>query len=335
VRHTKEEKQTVMLRTLFQQYREYQTDLKKLAASTRESYFNRIGRFLAYCGENATVSDLTRPKVAHYAAMISARTPVSTRLHVASISNFCRWLIGEGWLRKNPAEDIDLPKVKDKRREPVPDDTIEILFDACNRLPATPYKRALTRAVLAAITYGGMRRCEVIECRVGDIDIETGRVYIAFGKGGKSREVYLCDEGVEAIRDYLEVRPDCQHEYLFAWSYRDRVSEKGYASLIKRVHTVAGMEKRYTGHQFRHSVATRLDQNGAALTDIQAFLGHSRADTTSRYLHKSAERVKAIAPLTKLSKKKTEPKPAEKPKTAPSPSGEKREDRKRFNVRRL
>jgi site-specific recombinase XerD len=328
----------MLLSKLFMQYKEYQRSLGKLARTTQGNYNGRLARFLTYLGANATAADITRPKVAHYIAAISARTPLSARINVAAISSFARWLIGEGWLRKNPAEDVELPPKKTKRREPIPDDTIQKLFDACERLPVTPYKRALTRALLAVITYGGLRRCEVIGLRVEDFNPNTGKLFIREGKGGKERDAFLCSEGIDAVTAYLQLRPECTHDYLFAWSWRDRLAKGGFAAILKRVHTVAGIDRKYTSHQFRHAYASRLDRNGAELAAISAALGHTRVDVTADYIHSNQERLKAIASLASLTPSKPDtrhPTPDKTEKTAPSSRSAKQERKKRFIIERL
>lgn len=308
------------LHDLFRDYKTYQRDLGKLAKTTQENYNSRIGRFLKTFPETAGIELLTRPKVSHFIAALAASKPNATRMMVAAISSFCRYLIRQGYMFQNPAEDVELPRRKvSNRREPIPDDTIQQLFDACNRLPATAYKKALTRAILAVITYGGLRRCEVVGLRVEDFTAETGEVFIREGKGGKTRSIFLCEEAIEAVSAYLRLRPECTHDYLFAWSWRDRVSRGGYASILKRIHTVAGLDRAFTGHQFRHAYASRLDRNGAELGAISAALGHSRVNVTADYIHSTPERVRAIAPLASLrpsqEKSSTEPVPQSNTRT--------------------
>lgn len=326
----------MLLSTLFVMYKEYQRDLHKLAKTTQENYNSRIGRFLTYLGNEATASALTRPKVAHFIVSVSAKNPNTTRMMVAAISSFCRYLIGEGWLRKNPAEDLPLPKRKVKRREPIPDEAIQQLFDACDKLPATAYKRALTRAILAVITYGGLRRCEVIGLKVGDFKAKEEELYIREGKGGKDRTIYLCPEACYYLEAYLSLRPaDCIHDYIFAWSWRDRISKGGFASILRKIHTVAGIDRKFTSHQFRHAYASRLDRNGAELGVISAALGHTRVDVTADYIHSNTERLKAIAKLASLEPPTPEkPLLPAKPKTAPNPQSAKRENSRRFQIER-
>lgn len=63
---------------------------------------------------------------------------------------------------------------------------------------------------------------------------------------------------------------------------------KGFDGAIKR----AGIGK-FTFHDLRHTVATRLVMKGVDLKTIQELLAHSQITTTQRYMHATPERKKA------------------------------------------
>jgi integrase/recombinase XerD len=332
---TAEEKRKMFLSVLFEQYETHTKANTSLARSTRKNYLTRSRRFVQVMGKEATLSDLTQSRILKY---LDEREKVSlsgSAMQLGAIRHFCQWLIQREWLKFDPTAKIKLGKPKGrKRREPVPEDAIARLMDACDRLPRTEYRRALAKAAFSLLVYGGLRRGELAELRIGDFDLDTGQVTIRHGKGDKERVVYVCKECLDAVREFMVQRIESEHDYLLAQTPKYGFHHFAIASMMRALNTVAGMPRHYTPHELRHACATRLAANGAPLSSISAFLGHANLRTTEIYIHQNDEHLRAIAHLTSLSA--TPQRPQEKPQKpkTPAPSGEK--DRaQRFRVRRL
>jgi len=71
------------------------------------------------------------------------------------------------------------------------------------------------RAILGTFLYTGIRRGELLALKTSDVDVEARVLVVQNGKGGKSRVIPLCEELVELVRDWLELRPACEHQALF------------------------------------------------------------------------------------------------------------------------
>lgn len=329
--HTPKEKKEMLLSELVSQYADYMKTAKPLSATTTGNYLCRTKRFCTTIGQDARLPDLTRGAILRYLNRISDISAIAVRMHHASIRHFCKWLVSEEWLKVSPAENIPLPKITRNRRQPVPDDAVQRLVDACDRLPRSEYKRVLIRAALSLLVYGGLRRSEALRLEMSDVHLDRGEIFLRHTKGNKSRPVFLCKEALEALRALVKARPsNCRHNFLLASNATFGLMYAGLDSLLHDIHTVAGIEERYTPHQLRHAYASRLARNGASLPAIQAALGHSRMETTAQYLHTNEDDLRAIAHLASL-------KPSalpETPKTAPAPPAGKREEQKRFHVRR-
>lgn len=273
---------------------------RALAKRTQSNYRCRLKRFLEFLGPEAVVADLERRAIQRYINRVGDQSAHAVRMHHATIRHFCEWLKEEQWFAESPCKGISLPKVTKGRRTPVPDDALEQLFAACDRLPRSEYKKRLAKAVLSLLAYGGLRRSEALHLTLEDVDLETGRVFVACGKGAKSRNVYLCKEGIDAIRALLKLRPACDHNRLLAYNKQYGLMFHGLRSIMETLHTIAGIDEHYTPHQLRHAYATRLARNGAPLPAISRALGHTRLETTALYLHAGEEDVKAISHLASL-----------------------------------
>ena len=141
--------------------------------------------------------------------------------------------------------------------------------------------------MMATLIFTGMRRGELINLRVGDVSLSERAVTVR-GKGGKMRVIPLVEEVVEAIRDWLEFRPeDCGHDYLFTTTQGNRIYPSRMQRIWKPILQRSGIEAEGVSlHTLRHSMATLLLQSGeCSLVEIQRILGHSRLDTTAVYLH--------------------------------------------------
>ena len=329
--HTRQEKKIMLLSALVSQYADYLDTAKPLSKTTRTNYLCRVRRYREYLCESTEgrLQDMTRASLMKWVHRVASHSPDSTRMHYAALKHFCRWLVAEDWLRTSPAEGIPLPKVSRRRRDTIPDDVVCQLMDAIDRLPVSDYRRALIRAALSLMVYGGLRITEALFVRVGDIRLDRGEVWIPKTKGDKSKTLFLCKEASDAIRALLRVRPDCEHDFLLAHNRRYALRWHGLRSALNDLHTVAGITDHYTPHQLRHAYATRLLRNGATLADVQLALGHSRLDTTALYIHSDTERLRSIAHLASLTAA------AQHPTQQNAPAQPGKQERRRVAVRRL
>jgi integrase/recombinase XerD len=144
------------------------------------------------------------------------------------------------------------------------------------------------RAMVLAMLLGGLRRCEVLGLRLGDVNGGERRLFIACGKGGRERIVPVSTRFFEALGEYLEVeRPDAATEACFVVLKGPRrglpLSAAGLDQVLDGARARAGLP-RLTCHQLRHTCLTRLREQGMALEALQAQAGHASIESTRIYL---------------------------------------------------
>ncbi len=145
-------------------------------------------------------------------------------------------------------------------------------------------------AMVEAMLLGGLRRCEVIGLRFGDVRVGERRLFIAEGKGGHQRIVPLATRFFTTLAAYLETeRPRISAtEQVFVVLKGPRrgqpLTAAGLDEIIWGARTRAGLEH-LTCHQLRHTCFTRLREAGMALEAIQAQAGHRSIESTRIYLH--------------------------------------------------
>jgi integrase/recombinase XerD len=152
----------------------------------------------------------------------------------------------------------------------------------------------------------GMRREEMVQLKVSEIDSARMLIHIHQGKGSQDRDVMLSPKLLEELREYWRRMDPKPKTYLFPGGGRAHnkdipMSAKSVWHAVKNAAQRAGLKKRVHPHTIRHCFATHLLESGADLRTIQLLLGHADLKTTSRYLHMSERHLKATAsPLDSL-----------------------------------
>jgi len=146
------------------------------------------------------------------------------------------------------------------------------------------------RAMVEAMLLAGLRRCEVLGLRLGDLHPGERRVFVAEGKGGHQRMIPIAGRFFVTLARYLEAeRPaDADTDRVFVVLKGPRrgqaLSAYGLDEILDGARGRAGLE-RGTCHQLRHTCFTRLREAGMALEAVQAQAGHASIETTRIYLH--------------------------------------------------
>ncbi len=138
----------------------------------------------------------------------------------------------------------------------------------------------------------GLRRSELIDLKVSDIDSERMVITINGAKGKKDRVSLLSENTLRLLRKYYkEYKPK---KYLFEGMKGGKYSPTSVAKVLKNAANKARIHKNVTPHMLRHSFATHLLEQGTDLRYIQKLLGHSSSKTTEIYTHVSKKALDKI-----------------------------------------
>ena len=172
---------------------------------------------------------------------------------------------------------------------------------------------SLRDGVMLSLGYGcGLRAGEIVRLKDGDIDSAQMIIRIVQSKGRKDRHVMLPPELLVLLRQWWKVRPkrfDAGVPVGERWLFPGRrqgqhLTTRQLSRLFHEAAAAAGITKRVSLHSLRHSFATELLEAGTDIRYIQAVLGHSKLDTTSRYTRVAPGRIAAIdSPLKRLGAK--------------------------------
>jgi integrase/recombinase XerD len=138
----------------------------------------------------------------------------------------------------------------------------------------------------------GLRRSEVINIRLPDLDRDRGILHIREGKGKVDRIVPVSEKVWEKIDEYIDGYTPA--DYLFEGSGGGRYSAESVYQVFKQALKRAGIKKDVGIHSLRHSYATHLHESGLDIRYIQELLGHRSTKTTEIYTHVSRRNLVAV-----------------------------------------
>jgi len=216
-----------------------------------------------------------------------------------AVSAWFSYLTREGLVAYNPASDLELPR-KDHHlpRSILGHQEIEAIMNAPD---ITTPLGVRDRAILEVLYSTGVRRMELCNLTLGDLELERGVVHVEQGKGKKDRVVPIGGRAGAWLGKYLaEVRPllcpSINEAAVFlnnsGWRYTDGRMGSHVHKLVAR----SGVRRpRGCGgcHLFRHAFATELLRNGCDLRHIQIMLGHASLESTQLYTHVAIHELQA------------------------------------------
>lgn len=155
------------------------------------------------------------------------------------------------------------------------------------------------KCMLELIYSAGLRRNEVLQMKLKDIDSERMLVKICGGKGRKDRYSLLSKSVLTHLKQYfIAYKPKY---WLFEGLNGSQYSSSSITRVLKRSAMKAGIKKRVHLHMLRHSFATHLLEQGTNLRVIQNLLGHESIQTTEIYTHVSnLELTKVVNPIDEI-----------------------------------
>lgn len=255
---------------------------KRYSKNTQKVYLNYFADFCRQFGfEN--IDHLSKEKINAYICELIRERYISAsqqNQRINAIKFYYEKVLGrekEYYKLYRPHKEHKLPKVLSKNK-------VKGILRSCVNIKH--------KSILMLIYSAGLRRSELINLKISDIDSERMVINIRGGKGKKDRISLLSENMLALLRNYYKVyRPK---EYLFEGQTGGKYSPASIANILKKAAIKAGIRKTVTPHMLRHSFATHLLEQGTDLRYIQELLGHSSSKTTEIYTHVSKKAIDQI-----------------------------------------
>lgn len=267
---------------------------RNLCETTCANYRAHIGLFNDYCVahaiklENATQMDVINFMAEKRRQGVRAS---SINQYVVAISAFYDFAHRFKGFTTNPAAGIQKMKTEQLAPVCIPTHIMRLIID---RLPSRTFQEVRSRLVVLLGYHCGLRRREMLELSVSDIDFASG-VLRVFGKGRKVRLVPMSVQVVECLRHYLDLRPLMARvdTRLLVTVNGDPLSYENIAVIVKHALANFVAPELCHCHILRHSFATACMAAGVPIESIATLMGHASVETTMRYLTISPERVRS------------------------------------------
>jgi integrase/recombinase XerD len=297
-----------------------------------------INMFLKWCEDRGLREpvEITRPVLESYQRYLfhhrkTDGTPLSfssQHSRLTCLRVWFRWMTRRNYILHNPASEIELPRLGFHLPPVLTEEEAELVLQQPNVADPLGIR---DRAVLEVFYSTGIRRLELLELKLPEIDRSNELVTIREGKGKKDRVVPIgaralawVDKYLKQVRPQLVVEPDDGTLFLTA---EGEPFDKNHLSAMAHSYVdKAGTGKSGACHLLRHTMATLMLEGGADIRFIQQMLGHAKLTTTQIYTHVSVRMLKQIHSATHPGARLNNEKPVPVPQEEPWPGDPTKED---------
>lgn len=273
-------------RDFVREYLSYLQVEKGLAKNSLESYGRDLAKLQNWVDKNnLDLLHLTRKDLREWLIDLAGEnlSENSKRRIVSALRGFYKFLMFDGHIKKNPAEDLDAPQKgfylpKFLNRAEI--ENLLLVPDVSGEIGLRD------RAILELMYACGLRVSEAVDLKIADVELDAG-ILTCTGKGNKMRKVPIGTSAVEWLKSYLVLRrrkESVETQNLFVTSPGKPLNRQTIFLFIKEYAAKIGL-KDVSPHTLRHSFATHLVQNSADIRSVQQMLGHADISTTQIYTH--------------------------------------------------
>ena len=256
---------------------------KRYSESTIKTYSEALKSFLVFYN-NKSVEDITNDDVIVYNNAFVLKNNLSSS-YQNQIVNAIKLFFKTIQNKKLELDKIHRPKREKLLPNVLSKEEVKAILEA--------HKNVKHKAMLSLIYSCGLRRSELLNLKLTDIDSKRNIVIIRQSKGKKDRITPLSIKILALLRVYFqEYKPQT---YLFEGQKGNcKYSERSLEEVLKKSLKLASISKPVTLHWLRHSYATHLLESGTDLRYIQELLGHNSSRTTEIYTHVSTKSIQQI-----------------------------------------
>lgn len=196
---------------------------------------------------------------------------------------YLNWFTAEyspaGWV--NPLTKVKPPRKTKEIEQPISPEDFRALLKVCD---GNTFLDARDSAIFYVLLDSGIRRQELADLNVGDVDMKNGDVLVQSGKGRKTRYTFVSAKTRRALAKYFRFRDEAHTTSpLWVTARGERLKPSGLRQIVRRRAEAAGIE--CPGfHDFRRAFAVNALRSGMDLVTLQRMLGHADLNVINRYL---------------------------------------------------
>jgi integrase/recombinase XerC len=279
--------QPPLIQLQINQFLDSQRHERQLSANTIGAYARDLRVLESWRKERryTTWSQFSQADIRDIAATAFRRGQAAGSIQrlLSSIRNFFKYLIREGMLETNPAQDVRAPQKPRRLPRSLDVDEVSHLLN----IPGTDPLAKRDRAILELFYSAGLRLTELANLNLHDLDLGEGSVRVT-GKGNKQREAPVGRMARQALTEWLGARIELlkgDEPAIFISNRGQRLSPRSIQSRIDYRARQAGLPRHVHPHMLRHSFASHMLEASGDLRAVQELLGHADISTTQIYTH--------------------------------------------------
>ncbi len=262
---------------------------KRYSQSTIKTYVAYFKDFLHYFSERDT-REISGEEINAYILELIHKWDITTSEQNQRI-NAIKFYFEKVLRKARQVYEIERPRKEKILPDVLSKEEVGAILRATNNLKH--------KTLLSTIYSCGLRRSELINLKVDDVDSKRMMIKISGAKGKKDRYVQLSEGLLKLLREYYrDYNPGI---WLFEGQKGGQYTASSITNVLKIAAEKAAIQKRVYPHMLRHSFATHQLEQGVDIRFIQAWLGHESLKTTQRYTHVSEHNFKNFKnPLDEL-----------------------------------
>ena len=284
------------IKLLAQRFYDHSLFIRGYSPYTIRRYKNVINGYCVH-SKVTDISEVTTDNVRalfYYGRTERAWKPNTFLCFHKSLRVFFKWCIENKYMQASPMGDIEIPKLE-KRLPPklTKQDAIKLLEIVYNYPYDFKFLRCRNHAIFATFLFAGIRKKELINLKLTDIDLENLTLFVNQGKGGKDRIIPIGYSLAMTLKRYLEERKRLNKTcpQFFASLNRDvGFTISGLNLLVTHIQKTSKIS--FNIHKLRHTFAVLLLEGGCDIFSLSKLMGHDNISTTTIYLAASAEHLR-------------------------------------------
>ena len=270
-----------MAATAVESYLQHLATERRLSLHTVDNYRRDLGGLVRLV-DDMPLAELTTADIRGAIVRLRSQGLAATSLarHLSSWRGFYNFACRRLGYTRNPCSGLRPPKAA----KPLPK---TLSPDACTQLLDRTTETVLDirdRAIFELFYSSGLRLSELTGIDLDDLDLPSAEASVT-GKGNKTRIVPVGRQALQAIREWLQVRPTTSQRALFISSRGTRLSPRSVQLRLQRWALNAGLAQHVHPHMLRHAFASHVLQSSGDLRAVQEMLGHASISTTQVYTH--------------------------------------------------
>jgi len=220
--------------------------------------------------------------------------PSTFHNYYMTLSAFFKWCRRQGYLANDPLTLIDLPKLPKQLPKNLSKQEALALLEIIDNDPYLhPFLRRRNYAIFQTLILTGLRRSELLNLRLADVDLENLKITVRQGKNAKDRLLPITLELSRTLLIYLEERRRLNKKcpaFFTSFTLDGPFTASGLEKLVRKLRQSSGI--RFHIHQLRHTFATLMLEGGCDIYSLSRMMGHYDIKATTIYLSASIEHLR-------------------------------------------